>query len=244
MRHQAAGDQRAQPERDGQMADPASKARTPRLALVCALLLVLIGLLILLPDTTRARCALITVTGVTLTAAVRAARIRDRLESLISLTIAVAVIGSIALTLALGPASKTAGILMLTLLVAAVPACVLSGLRDEHTVSVQTMFGAISVYLVIGTFFALLMTLAARFNSTPYFAQGTDGTLSQRVYYSYVTLATLGYGDLTPATPVGRLLAVCETVVGNLYLVTAVGLVVSRIGRPTGRAAARADEPR
>jgi hypothetical protein len=55
-------------------------------------------------------------------------------------------------------------------------------------------------------------------------------SISQYVYFSYVTLATLGYGDLTPARAVGRLLAVFETIAGSLYLVTAVSLVVSRIG--------------
>ena len=50
------------------------------------------------------------------------------------------------------------------------------------------------------------------------------------MYFSFVTLATLGYGDLTPATSVGRMLAVLETITGSLYLVTAVSLVVTRLG--------------
>ena len=50
------------------------------------------------------------------------------------------------------------------------------------------------------------------------------------MYFSSVTLATLGYGDLTPATSLGRLLSVLETITGSLYLVTAVSLVVTRLG--------------
>jgi hypothetical protein len=72
----------------------------------------------------------------------------------------------------------------------------------------------------------------SRETTSPYFAQGTDGTVSERTYFSFVTLATLGYGDLTPATSVGRLAAVFESILGSLYLVTAVGLVVSRVGAP------------
>ena len=132
--------------------------------------------------------------------------------------------------------SETADTVILTILVVAVPVAIIGGLRDSRTISVQAVFGAISIYLVLGIMFALFITLTARFSSEPYFAQGTDGSLSQRVYFSYVTLATLGYGDLTPATSVGRLLAVAESIIGNLYLVTAVSLVVSRIGETNRRA--------
>ena len=217
------------------MIDDPNAVPAPRLALVCGLLLVLIGLLILLPDTTAARCAWTAVTGVVLIAAVRASRVSPRFERLVSLVDGVTVVVAILTAIAFGGEAKTAGTVVLTLLVVAVPAGILSGLRDVRTVSIQTVFGAISIYLVIGTFFALVMTLVAHFSDSLYFAQQTDGTLSQRVYFSYVTLGTLGYGDLTPATGVGRLLAVSETVIGNLYLVTAVSLAVSRIGRPTVR---------
>jgi hypothetical protein len=134
-------------------------------------------------------------------------------------------------------ASETADWIVLIILVVAVPIAIVFGLRDERTVSLQTVFGAISIYLIIGMFFALLISLSIRFMDEPYFAQGTDGNFSERIYFSYVTLATLGYGDLTPATGLGRLFAVSETIIGNLYLVTAVSLVVSRVGRPRPRRA-------
>ena len=63
------------------------------------------------------------------------------------------------------------------------------------------------------------------------FAQGTDGTRAIRLYFSYVTLATLGYGDYTPAANVGRTLAVLEALLGQIYLVTVVALLVSRLRR-------------
>ena len=121
---------------------------------------------------------------------------------------------------------------VITLLLIAVPISIVIGLRGERTVNVQTVFGAISIYLVIGLMFANLITIVSRETTSPYFAQGTDGTVSERTYFSFVTLATLGYGDLTPATSVGRLAAVFESILGSLYLVTAVSLVVSRVGAP------------
>jgi hypothetical protein len=216
------------------LADPAAspEASAPRLAFVCFLLLLLIGLLILMPENAVAQSISTVVTAAVLIAAVHAARVPRRFVVVVSVLAMIAATGSVVATAVDARTSETADTIVLTVLVVAVPIAIVFALRDERTVSMQTVFGAISIYLVIGLVFGLFITLAARFSSEAYFAQGGDGSLSQRVYFSYVTLATLGYGDLTPATGLGRLLAVSETIIGNLYLVTAVSLVVSRVGRP------------
>ena len=69
----------------------------------------------------------------------------------------------------------------------------------------------------------------AAVSSADFFAQGTDGTRSLRLYFSFVTLATLGYGDYTPAHELSRTLAIVEALFGQLYLVTVIALLVSRI---------------
>jgi voltage-gated potassium channel Kch len=56
------------------------------------------------------------------------------------------------------------------------------------------------------------------------------------LYFSYVTLTTVGYGDLTAAGDLGRMLAVTEALLGQLYLVTVVALVIGNIGRERTRA--------
>ena len=53
--------------------------------------------------------------------------------------------------------------------------------------------------------------------------------MAERVCFSYVTLATLGYGDFTPAGTSGRMMAVSEVLLGPIYLVTVVALVVGRL---------------
>jgi hypothetical protein len=57
-----------------------------------------------------------------------------------------------------------------------------------------------------------------------------------------VTFATLGYGDYTPAGDLGHTLAVLEALLGQLYLVTVVAVVVSRLGRPSRRVLATQKE--
>jgi hypothetical protein len=87
-------------------------------------------------------------------------------------------------------------------------------------------------YLLIGLFFAFVYGVIAAFGSGSLFAQGTDGTSSLRLNFSFVTLATLGYGDYTPAGDLGHMVAIVEAPLGQVYLVTVVAVLVSRLGRP------------
>jgi hypothetical protein len=205
-------------------------ASAPRLALVCALLLAVIALMILLPRGPGTSAVLSVFIGGVLLVAVTAARVPTRWVVRISILVALLAGIAVVMILAFGDTATTAGLGMTTLLVIAVPVAIVSGLRDARTVSIQAVFGAIAIYLIVGLAFALAANLDARLSGASYFAQVDKPSLSQYVYFSYVTLATLGYGDLTPATAVGRLLAVFETIAGSLYLVTAVSLIVSRVG--------------
>jgi hypothetical protein len=215
------------PHHEGSSGDSAS---APRLGLVCVLLLFLIALAIVVPNTPAAESLSTVVAAVALATSIWAARVPRRFTLLLLALIGVVGLGAI-VGVELGD-SPLAADGVITLLLIAVPISIVVGLRGERTVNVQTVFGAISVYLVIGLMFANLITIVSRETTSPYFAQGTDGTVSERTYFSFVTLATLGYGDLTPATSVGRLAAVFESILGSLYLVTAVSLVVSRVGAP------------
>ena len=207
----------------------------PRLALTCALLLGLIALLILGPETRPSEIAEVLMAGAAIVAAITSAGV-SRPVALTALGIAALSVAFGAITLALHASHAVTGnLFIMTVLTLAIPAAVLFGLRHQHTVTVQAVFGAIAVYLDVGLIFALLVTITARLSDGPYFAHGGDGSMSERVYFSYVTLATLGYGDLTPVTAMGRLLSVAESIVGSLYLVTAVSLVVSRVGMPRMR---------
>ncbi len=108
------------------------------------------------------------------------------------------------------------------------------GVLDQREVNRQSVRGAIAVYIDIGLVFAFLYGAVAVISSSPFFAQGTDGTRPIRTYFSYVTLATLGYGDYSPAGTTGHTLAVVEALTGQLYLVTVVALLVARLGSRRG----------
>lgn len=98
-------------------------------------------------------------------------------------------------------------------------------------VNVRVVFGALSIYLLVGILFGFLIGTIATAIHGFYFAQGTDADQSQRVYYSFTTLTTTGYGDFTPALRGGRSLAVLEMLIGQLYLVTVISLLVANLRR-------------
>ena len=103
------------------------------------------------------------------------------------------------------------------------------GVVDQNEVNAQSVTGAVCVYLLFGIVFVFVYGAVAVLGSGDFFAQGTDGTRALRLYFSFVTLATLGYGDYTPAGNLGHSLAVVEAIVGQLYLVTVLALLVSRM---------------
>jgi ion channel len=120
------------------------------------------------------------------------------------------------------------GILSGVLTVATIAAVAL-GVADQGEANVKAVTGAVCVYVLIGLLFVFLYGVIARLGAGDFFAQGTDGTRSLRLYFSFVTLATLGYGDYTAAGELGRTLTIVEALFGQLYLVTVIAVLVSRI---------------
>jgi Ion channel len=149
-------------------------------------------------------------------------------------SVALAVIGVVAAVVQLSSGSDTStGATSILDAVLVVAACVVIGLgvSDQREVNRQSALGAISIYLLIGMLFTFVYGAVASLGNGPFFAQGTDGELSLHLYFSFVTLATLGYGDYTAASTFGHTLSVVEAIFGQLYLVTVVAVIVGHIGR-------------
>jgi voltage-gated potassium channel Kch len=94
----------------------------------------------------------------------------------------------------------------------------------------NTIFGAICIYILIGLLFGFVFLITE--GLFPGSLVGLDGknwqdNLQATIYYSMVTLTTLGYGDITPAAPITRFLAYMEALVGIFYTTV---LVASLIG--------------
>ena len=104
-------------------------------------------------------------------------------------------------------------------------------LRARQAVTVEAVLGVLCVYVLIGMFFAALYGAIDHIGSGSFFAQTTTATVSQCLYFSFTTLTTVGYGDLTASSNLGHTLAVSEALVGQIYLVTVVSVIIANVGR-------------
>jgi hypothetical protein len=106
------------------------------------------------------------------------------------------------------------------------------------TVTIQSIYGALSAYLVTGLMFAACYSAMEHLGQAPFFADGQPATTQTFQYFSFTTLTTLGYGDFTAAGSGGRAVAVLEAITGQVYLATLVARLVSAY-RASGVPAAR-----
>jgi len=118
------------------------------------------------------------------------------------------------------------------LLVMMTPIVIGRRLVQHAAVNASTVAGALCIYLMVGLFFALLFGFSAAVGLSPFFAGTSRASDVDYLYFSFSTLATVGFGDLVPGTNLGRALAVTEALFGQLYLVTIVALLVGNFGRP------------
>jgi hypothetical protein len=98
-------------------------------------------------------------------------------------------------------------------------------------ISVLTILGALCIYVLLGLSFAFAYEAVGNLGSQPFFVSQEGGTRSDYMYFSFITVASVGYGDLTPQGGLGRALAVTEGLLGQIYLVTAVAALVGNLGR-------------
>lgn len=95
----------------------------------------------------------------------------------------------------------------------------------------ETVYAALSTYLLAGLFFGVIYT-AIEFMQPGSFSGPDEFTQASAVYYSFVTLATLGYGDFLPRSELARGVATFEVIVGQLYLAVMVARLIGAFGPP------------
>jgi hypothetical protein len=183
------------------------------------------------PDSGAVRTLELVAAGATLLVAVLTSRAPAATRRLAGLGVAVVVLaaGITAAFVGPHPALTFAASSVLLALTAGVILAGLVRLVIERGVVLQAVFGALSVYMLVGLAFAFLIGTVATGAAGPYFESGTDATQSARVYFSFTALTTTGFGDYTAATRGGRALAVLEMLVGQLYLVTVIATLVGNL---------------
>lgn len=96
-------------------------------------------------------------------------------------------------------------------------------------IDLNRLIGAVCIYLLSGSLWGIiyfLLSVIAPASFVGIAAESWTGQLNEFTYYSFVTLTTLGYGDLTPAVPIARTLCYLEAVLGQMYLTVLVAALV------------------
>jgi hypothetical protein len=96
-----------------------------------------------------------------------------------------------------------------------------------RTVTLQSIFGAFSAYMIVGLMFASFFAAIYHFSGDVFFANNQPGNTQTFQYFSFTTLTTLGYGDFTALENSGRAVAVLEALTGQVFLATLVARLVA-----------------
>jgi hypothetical protein len=110
------------------------------------------------------------------------------------------------------------------------PLVVLRRVLSHEVITGETVAGALSVFLFLAIAFNYMFLEVQRFGSEPFF--GAAESTTSFMYYSLVTITTVGYGDLAAVSDVGRFLSSAEAIIGQIFLVTIVARMVTAFSRP------------
>jgi hypothetical protein len=187
------------------------------------------------PNTDLSRFIAIVLQSTVIVLALRAAGFHRHIVK-----VAAAVLGALAIVVGvaligindIAPAAPRVLTLVLVLLTpAAIVAGVIRELREDKRVTIQTVFCGLSLYLLLGLAFAVLVGAVEDIGSGYFFAHDEPGTTNDFLYFSLATLTTVGYGDLAAASDLGRAMSVTEALIGQIYLVTVLAVIVTNVSR-------------
>lgn len=205
--------------------------------LVVTILAIVAQMLFNLNSTTESVARTLAATGVnlliglSLLLAIRAAGVRRRWTRIADIFVALGLLVLLALVVveltsdqtneALTVTSPSVVIVVLALFS---PVAVVWRLIQHKKVTIATLLGAVTGFLLIADAFNFAFRALDSVSATPFFGMQESTTIY--MYFSLVTITTLGYGDFAPATDPGRLLATTEAILGQVYMVTVVAMVV------------------
>lgn len=132
------------------------------------------------------------------------------------------------------PALSAMTLGMWTLIGLVAAAAALRSAMRAMVVDAEHLYAALSAYLLAGIFFGNFYWVLQRIWPGTFAVTGEFSRMSA-IYFSFVTLATLGYGDIVPRSDIARGLAIVEGVGGQLFLAVMVARLVSLYSR--GKAA-------
>jgi uncharacterized membrane protein len=177
------------------------------------------------------RVTVVLLESVTLIVILRASQARPGTVRIAGITCAAFVVVVALSQTSDGTWAKAAPSILGAALALGAPIAIIHRLVQQPVINFTTVAGALCIYLLAGLFFALLYGTIGAFDHDGFFVQTSKPNGVDYVYFSFVTLTTTGYGDLTARTDGGRMSAILEALFGQLYLVSVVAVLVANMGR-------------
>jgi hypothetical protein len=182
----------------------------------------------LLENTKWARVITGALFGATLLLALHTSHVRGRVIRVVGIVVVITIAWQTALAITDHEPFRGATVIG-TLLVVATPLVILARIFRHPVINFETILGAIDAYLLVAIAFAAIYG-ALDVIDEPFFVQGPENGV-KFLYFSFVVITTLGFGDFTPRTDIGRVIVSLEALLGQLFLVTIVAVLVANLGR-------------
>jgi hypothetical protein len=157
-------------------------------------------------------------------------RVAARRATVAGSVLAIALVASWHSPIARGTASIWTGLLLLATVMV-----IVDSVLKLDTVTLQSIYAALSAYILIGLMFAAFFGAIDGLGGADFFARSEPANIRTYQYFSFTTLTTLGYGDFTAEGSFGRALAVLEAITGQIFLATLVARLVSAYRVPLRR---------
>jgi hypothetical protein len=206
--------------------------RTDTYGLVLILILLDYIVLSAFNASTLGRVGIVLLLGLTLWYTLRVSRARKVWQFLAVLVLVTSTISAVISEVTPGEDVVTqritiaAGVLLLI-----TPVAIARRIATHPVITVETIMGAVAVYLLIGMSFAFIYSAIGYLSGVPFFSGQSAATINAYLFFSYSTLTTVGYGNLVPAENLGQTFAMLEALFGQIYLVIVVARLVSLWGQ-------------
>ncbi|HZD37667.1 MAG TPA: ion channel [Actinomycetes bacterium] len=197
--------------------------------LLLVLLLVEYFALMVIPQDRWSRVVSAVMVAGTLLLGLRTSGVGRRTLRAASIASAVGAVAVIVPSLASRPVLVGQAYAVLGVLLAMTPPAVLRRVLHHQTVTTETIAGAVCVYVLLGLVFAFLYLAIGSFAPNA-FSQPTGSEpkgSATYLYFSFISLTTVGFGDIVPVGKVARALVVLEALLGQIFLVTTVARLVA-----------------
>ncbi len=95
-------------------------------------------------------------------------------------------------------------------------------------IGVLEIMESVNGYLMLGLIFSILMTVVFRNIPGAFHFPEEPKTFGDLIYFGFITMSTLGYGDVVPKLPIAKSVAILTTITGQFYMATIIAIVISK----------------